>query len=80
MASERYDEAAFLGVLAGAVEAADRALQDLAPASLGTSSAPAGVGCNRRQRTADGQIILGVNPEGSTRRGDRLARGAPRQR
>ncbi|NLD42359.1 MAG: hypothetical protein GX657_02575 [Chloroflexi bacterium] len=66
VASERYDEAAFLGVLAGAVEAADRALQDLAPASLGTSSAPAGVGCNRRQRTADGQIILGVNPEGST--------------
>ena len=64
--SERYDEEAFRGVMAGAVEAAAGALEDLAPAALETSWAPADVGLNRRERTPEGEIILGRNPEGPT--------------
>jgi neutral ceramidase len=64
--SDRYDEEAFLGVLDGAVEAAAGAIEDLAPATLSTSAAPADVGLNRRERTAEGEIILGRNPEGAT--------------
>ena len=56
--SDRYDEEAFRGVMAGAVEAAAGALEDLAPAALETSWAPADVGCNRRERTPEGEIIL----------------------
>lgn len=64
--SERYDEEAFRGVMAGAVEAAAGALEDLVPATLETSWAPADVGLNRRERTPEGEIILGRNPEGPT--------------
>ncbi len=66
VASDRYDEGAFQRVMAGAVEAAAGAMQDLSPATFGTSWAPADVGCNRRERTASGEILLGVNPEGPT--------------
>jgi len=66
VASDHYDEAAFQRVLGGTVEACVGALQDLSPATLGTSWAPADVGCNRRQRAPSGEIILGVNPEGAT--------------
>jgi neutral ceramidase len=46
------------------VEAAAAALADLAPATLAVGSAEIEIGWNRRERTPEGEIILGVNPEG----------------
>jgi hypothetical protein len=48
------------------VEAIATALDDLRPATLRAGSAPVDIGTNRRERTAAGEIILGVNPEGQT--------------
>ena len=50
------------------VEAGIAALADLRPATLSIGSARLDIGCNRRKRTAEGKIILGVN-----RAGPRLA-------
>ena len=42
------------------------AMDDLAPATFSAGAAPLDIGCNRRERRADGQIILGHNPAGPT--------------
>ena len=42
------------------------AMADRRPASLSVGAAPVDIGMNRRERTADGRIILGVNPDGPT--------------
>jgi len=52
-------------VQAGA-RAARAALDDLAPATLRAGAAPLDIGCNRRERMADGKIGLGHNPEGQS--------------
>jgi hypothetical protein len=58
-------EASYLeAMLAQAARVAAAATRDLAPATLSVGSAPVDIGLNRRERTADGQIILGLNPEG----------------
>ena len=46
-------------------EAAAEAIADLVPASLAVGSAPVDIGGNRREKAADGRIILGVNPFGA---------------
>jgi len=65
-AGERFDLAYFDSMVQQSVRATAQALDDLAPASLAVGSAPVDVGCNRRERTDDGRIILGLNPEGPT--------------
>jgi hypothetical protein len=47
--------------LAGAIQEAS---SGLGPATLAVGRATCGIAVNRRERTPDGQIILGVNPEG----------------
>lgn len=47
-----------------AARAAATAVGDLGPAMLYVGSAPVDIGMNRRERTPEGEIILGVNPEG----------------
>ena len=51
-------------MLASAARAAAAAVRDLAPATLSVGSAPVDIGLNRRERTPDGETILGMNPEG----------------
>jgi hypothetical protein len=48
------------------VAALQAAMDDLAPATFSAGAAPLDIGCNRRERRADGQIILGHNPAGPT--------------
>jgi len=58
-------EASYVDVmLSAAARAAATAVSDLAPAMLHVGSAPVDIGMNRRERTPEGEIILGVNPEG----------------
>ncbi|MBN1400647.1 MAG: neutral/alkaline non-lysosomal ceramidase N-terminal domain-containing protein, partial [Anaerolineae bacterium] len=52
-------------LIAGCVEAAAAAWSDLQPAELAVGSAPLDIGLNRRERTPEGMITLGVNPEGA---------------
>jgi neutral ceramidase len=59
-----FDEIYFGMMTARAVEAVVAALADLAPATLAVGSAAVEIGWNRRERTPEGEIILGVNPEG----------------
>jgi hypothetical protein len=54
-------------VIAAAAAAADAAWADLAPAGFAAGHAPLDIGCNRRERRPDGDIILGHNPAGPTR-------------
>jgi neutral ceramidase len=53
------------GLIERCAEAAVAALDDLRPAELAVGSAPLDIGLNRRERTPEGAIILGVNPEGA---------------
>ncbi|MFB3882945.1 MAG: neutral/alkaline non-lysosomal ceramidase N-terminal domain-containing protein [Armatimonadota bacterium] len=46
-------------------EVVKEAASRLAPATLSYGSAPGRVGINRRERAADGRIIIGRNPEGT---------------
>jgi hypothetical protein len=48
------------------VRAAAAALADGRPATLQVGAAAVDIGTNRRELTADGRIILGVNPKGQT--------------
>ncbi len=58
-------EAGYFGALVlRSAQAAAQALGDLSRASLLAGAAPADIGCNRRERTPEGDIILGVNREG----------------
>jgi len=58
-------EASYVDVmLSAAARAAATAVSDLAPAMLHVGSAPVDIVLNRRERTPEGEIILGVNPEG----------------
>jgi neutral ceramidase len=59
-----YEASYVEAMLAQAARAAAAAAGDLAPATLSVGAAPVDIGLNRRERNADGQIILGVNPEG----------------
>jgi hypothetical protein len=69
------DVAAYLAhlklVLAGTAQAALAALQ---PVALGFGSGACAIGVNRRERTPDGRIILGQNPDGPCDREVRVAR------
>jgi len=47
-------------------EAVAQAMARAAPASLSFGTSPAGVGVNRRERTADDRITIGVSPQGIT--------------
>lgn len=49
-----------------AAAAAAAALAARRPAQLRVGAAPLAIGANRRQRQADGRIVLGVNPAGPT--------------
>jgi hypothetical protein len=42
------------------------ALADASPAEFSAGTAPLDIGCNRRELRADGQIVLGENPDGPT--------------
>ena len=53
-------------VVQKSVQAVLGAMQDVAPATLSAGSAGLDIGCNRRERRPDGQIILGHNPGGPT--------------
>lgn len=59
-----YEASYVEAMLEDAARAAAAAAQDLAPAMLHVGAAPVDIGMNRRERTPDGEIILGVNPEG----------------
>ncbi len=59
-----YEASYVDAMLAAASRAAATAVSDLAPAMLHVGSAPVDIGMNRRERTPEGEIILGVNPEG----------------
>lgn len=59
-----YEASYVDAMLAAAARAAATAVSDLAPAMLHVGSAPVDIGMNRRERTPEGEIILGVNPEG----------------
>lgn len=48
------------------VAAVQEALGDLRPATLRVGAAPLDIGCNRREKLADGTVILGHNPAGPT--------------
>jgi len=61
---EQFDADYFRGVLSSAAEAAAEAVEDLSPARLSVGAAPLDIGCNRRERVPEGEIILGVNREG----------------
>jgi len=52
------------GLIEKSAEAAAGALRELKPARLSVGSAPLDIGCNRREETPGGEIILGVNPTG----------------
>lgn len=51
-------------VLLECVAAAESAMSDLRLATLSVGSASVDIGCNRRERTPEGEIILGVNRDG----------------
>jgi len=51
-------------VIDRATEAASQAIHDLKPSRLAIAAAPLDIGCNRREKTPDGRIILGLNPSG----------------
>lgn len=51
-------------VIAKGVRALRAALEDLAQSAFSVGSAPVDIGCNRREMTPKGKIILGVNPDG----------------
>lgn len=59
-----YEASYVEAMLAQSARAAAAAARDLAPATLSVGSAPVDIGLNRRERIADGRIILGVNLEG----------------
>jgi neutral ceramidase len=63
---ERFDPGYYARFVAGCEEAAVQALDDLSAAALHVGTAPADIGCNRRERVASGEVILGVNPAGAT--------------
>ncbi len=59
-------QAAYFAEMCGRVaRAAAAALEDMRPATLEVGSAPLDIGGNRRERGAEGEIVLGVNPEGA---------------
>lgn len=59
-------EAEYLaGMVARTARAAAASLEDMGPAVMSVGAAPLDIGCNRRERTAEGEIILGVNPNGA---------------
>lgn len=66
MAGEPYDEGYFAELVRRSADAVESALEDLRPATLETSWAYVDIGTNRRERTEDGRIVLGLNPEGQT--------------
>ena len=45
-------------------EAVSSAMEDQRPTTLSVGSAPVDIGGNRRERSDDGRIVLGVNPDG----------------
>ena len=51
-------------MIAASCDAVAEALDDRAPAMLSLGAAPLDIGCNRRERTLEGETILGVNREG----------------
>lgn len=64
MRSGAADAAYVAGLPSRVAGAAAEAAARLTPARLRYGTAPARVGINRRERTADGSIILGRNPSG----------------
>ncbi len=63
---QQPDAAYERSLLAASAEAAADALEDLSQAALSVGTAPLDIGCNRREERADGEVILGVNPDGPT--------------
>lgn len=61
-----FEAAYFADMCAKTARAARASLEDMRPATMSVGAAPLDIGCNRRERKPDGQIILGVNPEGAT--------------
>jgi len=59
-----YDASYADAMLEQAARADAAAAADLRPATLNVGAAPVDIGLNRRERTTDGRVILGVNPEG----------------
>jgi hypothetical protein len=59
-ADPHYEKA----VVSRSVEAVRAALDDASEARLWAGDAPLDIGCNRRQMTPDGQVTIGVNPQG----------------
>jgi hypothetical protein len=53
------------GIVRKVVDAVIDAGRSLAPAELRFAVGEAGIAVNRRERSADGKIVLGVNPEGA---------------
>jgi neutral ceramidase len=54
-------------IIARGAAAAEAAMDDMRPAGFAVGHAPVDIGCNRRERRPDGEVILGHNPEGPTR-------------
>lgn len=59
-----FDETYFNRLMCAAVEATRSATDDLTPAVVAVGAAPVDIGCNRRERTSQGEIILGLNRDG----------------
>ena len=51
-------------VIEKSADALDAALQDATDSAFDVGGAPVDIGCNRRERTAEGKVKLGVNPQG----------------
>ncbi len=51
-------------VIEKSADAVDAALQDAADSTFAGGAAPVDIGCNRREMTPEGKIMLGVNPQG----------------
>ena len=63
---QQPDAAYEQSLLAASAGAAADALEDLSQAALSVGTGRLDIGCNRRERRADGAIVLGVNPDGPT--------------
>ena len=59
-----HDTAYWTSVSDKLIEGIEEARSRLEPARLGIAAATADANVNRRQRTEDGRIVLGVNPDG----------------
>lgn len=58
------DKAYERSMIGKSVSAVAAALEDAVESTFSVGAAPVDIGCNRREMTDEGKVILGVNPEG----------------